>query len=182
MISTPAARICGPPMPKICTSRRSCSALARCAAYMSPDASPADRRIEIGGISDRRLIARRQRSRERGSARGAVRWKSLAEFLFFILQLIQTIVNSALRQEFLMSALLAQAAFVEDENAVGVLHSAQAVRNDQGRSAGEEAFHGIANEKFGLGVHAGSRFIQDQETRVVSQCARKANELALAYG
>src|SRR6266446_3602733 len=66
MISTPAARICGPPMPKIETSRRCLSAIARRAAYMSPEASPAERRSGMGGMSDgaeisRWLVARKVR-------------------------------------------------------------------------------------------------------------------------
>src|SRR6202011_931883 len=49
-MSTPAARICGPPMPKIFTSARCFRAVARRAAYMSPLASPAESRRGIGGI------------------------------------------------------------------------------------------------------------------------------------
>src|SRR6266478_2869953 len=45
-MSTPAARICGPPMPKISISARCFRAVARRAAYMSPLASPAERRSE----------------------------------------------------------------------------------------------------------------------------------------
>src|SRR6266403_3784155 len=45
-ISTPAARIWGPPMPKISRLARCLRAVARRAAYMSPLASPAERRRE----------------------------------------------------------------------------------------------------------------------------------------
>ena len=57
-VSTPAARICGPPMPNRCTSARARRAVARRAAYMSPEASPA----EISTFDGRH------------SARLAVRW------------------------------------------------------------------------------------------------------------
>src|SRR5438034_631259 len=50
MISTPAASICGPPMPKIATSRRCLSAEARRAAYISPEASPAESKSGMGGM------------------------------------------------------------------------------------------------------------------------------------
>ena len=50
MMSTPAARICGPPMPKIFTSARCWRAVARRAAYMSPEASPAESKREMGGM------------------------------------------------------------------------------------------------------------------------------------
>ena len=45
-----AARICGPPMPKISTSARCFRAVARRAAYMSPLASPVERSRGIGVI------------------------------------------------------------------------------------------------------------------------------------
>src|SRR6185437_15255988 len=49
-ISTPASRIFGPPMPKKCALVRACSARASCAAYMSPEASPAEMRISGGAV------------------------------------------------------------------------------------------------------------------------------------
>src|SRR2546422_11249857 len=58
MISTPAARMFGPPIPKIATSRRCFSAVASRAAYMSPEASPAERRSGIGGMLDGAEISR----------------------------------------------------------------------------------------------------------------------------
>src|SRR5467141_4076218 len=45
-MSTPAARICGPSMPKISRLARCFRAVARRAAYISPLASPAERRRE----------------------------------------------------------------------------------------------------------------------------------------
>src|SRR5262252_8283782 len=107
-------------MPKISQSVRVLSAAASCAAYISPLASPADKRICVGGISRRgSSICRWQRGTLRERRRAAV-WKM--QFLFFVLQLVEPVVNAALRQQFLMRALFAQAAFVEDQDAVGVLN------------------------------------------------------------
>ncbi len=50
MISTPALRISGPPMPNMRTSARARRAVARRAAYMSPEASPAEIRRSVGGM------------------------------------------------------------------------------------------------------------------------------------
>ena len=47
-----AAHICGPPMPKRATSMRFCNAVARRAAYISPEASPAEIKSGIGGMRD----------------------------------------------------------------------------------------------------------------------------------
>ena len=55
MVSTPASRICGPPMPKSSTSARDFRAVARRAAYMSPEASPAERRMGVEVMSEGRF-------------------------------------------------------------------------------------------------------------------------------
>ena len=67
-----------------------------------------------------------------------------------------------------MGALFAQAAFVEDEDAVGVLDGAQAMGDDQGGAAAEQAVEGFADLEFGFGVHAGGGFVEDQEAWIVS--------------
>src|SRR5260370_9862559 len=102
--------------------------------------------------------------------------------LVFVLLLIKGIVNSALSEKLLMRALLTQTAFVECEDAVRVLNGAQPVRDYQGGSRGEQTIQSFANEQLGLGIHAGSGFVENQETRVVGQGAGKIDELALADG
>src|SRR5216684_762515 len=104
------------------------------------------------------------------------------QLLLLVLQLVQAIVDSALREKLLMRALLAQAAFVKHEDAVGVLNGAQAVRDDESGAPGEQAIQSFANEQLGLGVHARSGFVENQEARVVGKSAGKINELALADG
>ena len=53
---TTACTICGPPMPNSATSRRCFNAVARRAAYMSPEASPAESRSGMGGMCDFRRL------------------------------------------------------------------------------------------------------------------------------
>src|SRR5882757_6457885 len=179
MISTPAARMCGPPMPKMATSRRCLSAVARRAAYMSPEASPAERRSGMGGMCGwRRSVA----GGRDGRFRRAVGVERKVQLLLLVLQLIKPIVNAALGEKLLMRALLAQAAFVKDENAIGVLNGAQAMRDDKRGSSGEQAAKGLADQQFRLGVHAGGGFVEDQETRIVCERAGKIDELALSDG
>src|SRR5216684_3882987 len=104
------------------------------------------------------------------------------QLLLLVLQLVQAIVDSALREKLLMRALLAQAAFVKHEDAIGVLNGTQAVRDDESGAPGEQAIQSFANEQLGLGVHARSGFVENQEARVVGKSAGKINELALADG
>jgi len=93
--------------------------------------------------------------------------------LLLVLQLVQAIVNSALSEKLLMRALLAQAAFVKHEDAVGVLNGAQAVRDDESGAPGEQAIQSFANEQLGFGVHARSGFVENQEARVMGESAGK---------
>ena len=81
-----------------------------------------------------------------------------------------------------MGAALAQAALVHDENAVGALDGGEAVRDDDGRAALHQPCQSVANAEFGLRVHAGGGFVQNQVSGVVRQRARKTDELLLAGG
>src|SRR5580704_8002226 len=102
------------------------------------------------------------------------------EFLLFVLELVEAVVDAALGEQLLMGALFAEAAFVEDEDAVGVLDGAESMRDDERGAAAEEAAERFANLKFGFGVHARSGFVEDKEARIVREGAGEIDELALA--
>ena len=102
------------------------------------------------------------------------------EFLLFVLELVEAVVDAALGEEFLMGALFAEAAFVEDEDAVGVLNGAEAMRDDERGAAAEKAVERLADQEFGFGVHAGRGFVEDEEARIVGEGAGEIDELALA--
>ena len=106
---------------------------------------------------------------------------AVVQFLLFVLQLVQPVINAALRQQFLVRALFAQAAFVEHQDAVGVLNGAEAVRDDQRGAAGEQAVQRFANQQFRFCVHAGRGFVQNQEARIVRQRPRETDQLPLAH-
>ena len=65
---------------------------------------------------------------------------------------------------------------------VGVLNGAQAVRDDEGGAAREQAVERFANQQLGFRVDAGSGFVEDEESRIVRQGAGETDELALADG
>ena len=79
-----------------------------------------------------------------------------------------------------MRALFAEAALVEDEDTIGVLDSAEAMRDDQRGAAAEQAVESIADLQLSLGIHAGGGFVEDEEARIVGEGAREIDELALA--
>ena len=72
--------------------------------------------------------------------------------------------------------------FVEDEDAIGVLDGAEAMGDDDGGAAGEQAIERLADEHFGGRIHAGGGFVENEQARIVRQGAGKTDELALADG
>ena len=56
---------------------------------------------------------------------------------------------------------------MEDEDAVGMLDGAQPVSDDDRGAAFDQAVERFANHHFGLGVDAGSGFVENQELRIV---------------
>ena len=65
-------------------------------------------------------------------------WPDVArevQFLLFVLELIQAVIDAALGDQFLVGALFPKAAFVEHENTVGVLNGAETMRDHEGGAA-----------------------------------------------
>src|SRR5713101_2726580 len=118
--------------------------------------------------------------RERGGFSGAVGFERKVQLLLLVLQLVETIVNTALHEKLLVRALFAQTAFVEYEDAVGVLNGAQTMGDDQGGPAREQTAKGFANLELCFRIHAGGGFIEDQKAWIVRESARKIDELPLA--
>src|SRR2546426_1346466 len=126
----------------------------------------------------RRSVAGRQRRR----LGGAIGFDRKMQLLLLVLELVETVINATLREKLLMSAPFAQAPFVKDEDAIGVLNGAEAVRNDERSASGEQAVQRLADLQLGFGIHAGGGFVENQEAWIVRQGARKINELALTDG
>src|ERR1700752_2669548 len=101
------------------------------------------------------------------------------QLLLLVLQLVEPIVNAPLGEQLLVRALFAEPALVEDEDAVGMLNGAEAMRDHQRGAATEQAVKGVADLQLGLGVDAGGGFVQDQKARIVCQRASKIDELPL---
>jgi hypothetical protein len=97
------------------------------------------------------------------------------KLLLFVLELVEAVVDAALGEEFLVRALFAEAAFVEDEDTVGVLNGAEAMRDDERGSAAEQAVEGVADLQLSLGIDAGGGFVQDEEARIVREGASETD-------
>src|SRR6266852_2663337 len=107
--------------------------------------------------------------RQHGRFSGAIGVERKMQLLLLVLQLVQAIVDPALSEKRVMRALLAQAAFVNREDAGGALNGAQPVCEDEGGAPGEQTIQRFANEELGLGVHARSGLVENQEAQVVGK-------------
>ena len=65
--------------------------------------------------------------------------------LVFVLELVELPVESALGEELLVGAAFAQLGLVHDENRIGALHGAEAMRDQHAGSAFDHALQSAAN-------------------------------------
>ena len=91
-------------------------------------------------------------------------------------------VVAAQGEEFLVRAALDDAAFVQDDDLVGVLDGAEAVGDGDGGAAGHELLEGLLDAALGLGVERGGGLVEDEDGRVLEDGAGDADALALAAG
>ena len=81
-----------------------------------------------------------------------------------------------------MTALLDNTPGLHHANQVGPANGAQPVGNDDSRAANEQPLQRLLDQRLGHRVHAGGRFIQDQDARVGQDGPGNADQLALANG
>src|SRR5260370_42145977 len=100
---------------------------------MSPEATPAERRSGMGGMWEaQKSVA----GGEHGGFGRAAGGEGEGQVLLLLLPLAQGDVDSAVREELLMRALLATAAFLKHQGPVRVLNGAQAGRHEQSGAPG----------------------------------------------
>ena len=81
-----------------------------------------------------------------------------------------------------MRADLAHLSFVHDDNLVGALDGRKPVRDDHRSAALDHAAERIAHPHLGLGVHAGSGLVENQDLGIMRQRPGKGDQLLLASG
>ena len=89
-------------------------------------------------------------------------------------------VDAAAGEQFGVSALLGDAALLDDQNTVGVVYGAQAVGYDYRRTSLEQGGEGLLHEFLALGVEGRGGLVEDQYLGVAQHGAGDAYALALA--
>ncbi len=88
-------------------------------------------------------------------------------FLFAELHLMQLEVKTTLGQELFVGADLANFAFIEHDDLVGLPDGGKTMGDDDRAATGDQLVDGFLDELFGFGVDGGSGFVQDQDRGIV---------------
>src|SRR6185503_4157861 len=91
-------------------------------------------------------------------------------------------VQAALAHQLGVGALRDDRAALEHDDAVGVLHGREAVRDDERGASGFERFQRFLHQPLGSGVERAGRLVEEQDRPVGEQCARDRQALPLAAG
>src|SRR5262245_36510264 len=74
------------------------------------------------------------------------------------------------------------AAILDLKNPTAMFQRTRPVRNDEGRSAAHQSFHGLHNPAFGFHIHRAGRLIEDENGSILEKRAGQRDALALAAG
>src|SRR5699024_4685403 len=99
-----------------------------------------------------------------------------------VLGSIDLAVDHAGLHQFFVVADRADAAAVHHDDAVGILHGSDALRNDDLGGLRDELTEPLADQGVGLGVHRAGGVVQDQHFGLFQQRAGNAQALLLAAG
>ena len=99
-----------------------------------------------------------------------------------LLHVYEVLVHASGCDEFGVGALFHYAALLEHADFVGVDDCGEAVGDNDGGAVGHEFFKGFLHESFALGVKRGGGFVEDEDCRVLEDCAGDADSLALTAG
>ena len=99
-----------------------------------------------------------------------------------VMDFVQAAVDGGSALELVVGAGGDNAAVVEQDDAVGELDCAQAVRDEEGRAALRELFDGLADQGLVLDVHGAGGLVENQDGGIAKHRPRQGDALALASG
>src|ERR1700682_5953409 len=91
-------------------------------------------------------------------------------------------IDAAGREQFVVGALLRDAAIFQDDDLVGIADGAQAVSNGADGAPLHEAFECLHHQPLRLGIERRGGLVEDEDGRVADDRARDADALPLATG
>src|SRR5690606_8670799 len=98
------------------------------------------------------------------------------------LGLVESAVDGAAGEQLVVPTLLDDAPGVDDDDAVGMLHGGEAVRDHEGGAALRELLERLLDGSLGLSIEGRRSLVQDQDRRVLEEDAGDRQALLLAAG
>src|SRR5437879_2326270 len=89
----------------------------------------------------------------------------------FHLERVEAAIEAVLRDQLVVTADLGDAPLVNDDDAVGVAHGGQAMRDDEHGAAAHEVGQRLLHHELALGVEIGGRLVQDEDGGVLQEGA-----------
>src|SRR5688572_17576258 len=91
-------------------------------------------------------------------------------------------VQAALAHELVVLALRHQRTAIHDDDAIGMLHGGEAMRDDERRAAFLQRFERPLNDHLGRRVERAGRLVEEQDGAIGEQRARDRQALPLSAG
>ena len=98
------------------------------------------------------------------------------------LTVIQLGISAILLQQCLVSSLFDDIAVAHIQDQISICNRRQSVGDDKAGSVFHQGFHRFSYLDFRPGVHAGRRFVQDDDRRIAEEDSRYRQKLSLADG
>jgi len=91
-------------------------------------------------------------------------------------------IKPAFGQQLIMGTDLADLAFIEDNDLIGLADSGEAMGDNDGATAGDQLIDGLLDELFGFGIDGRGGLIQYQDGGIVQKGTDKRQQLPLTEG
>ena len=89
------------------------------------------------------------------------------------LHLVQFGIKTALGQELVVGADLADLPFIEDDDLVGFADGGEPMGDDDRAAAGNQFVDGLLDQLFGFGIDGGGGLVQYQDGRIIQESTDK---------
>src|SRR5690606_9554361 len=95
------------------------------------------------------------------------------------LQLVETGIQAAAREQLRVRALLAHLAVMQDNDTVRTLNGREAMGDHDRGAPAHQGLERLLYARLERGIHGAGRLVQHEDARVEGECAREGEELTL---
>ncbi len=96
------------------------------------------------------------------------------------MQCVQAAVDAVAGQQLIVASDLGDAAFVDDDDAVGIAHGGEPVRDDEDRPSTHQVGERLLHDELAFRIQIRRGLVQDEDRRVLQERARDRQSLPLS--